>query len=161
MFIFWLNYPIAIFINCAVFQIIINRNCNNSVIVIIFFSLVKAGIDVWFDDRNLQGADNYEKGIPTAIAESRMFIPILSAQCQKDLIDNASRYYKDTEWSTAQTICNTDEQYHVLPVRLPGYDPRSQTNRENLPKCMQVTIFDLEKSSVNELINRIKELLKQ
>lgn len=127
----------------------------------IFLSLVKAGIDVWFDERNLQGADNYEKEIPTAIAESRMFIPILSAQCQKDLIDNASRYYKDTEWSTAQTICNTNEQYHVLPVRLPGYDPRSQTNRENLPKCMQVTIFDLEKSSVNELINRIKELLKQ
>ena len=127
----------------------------------IFLSLVKADIDVWFDERNLQGADNYEKNIPVAIAESRIFIPVLSAQCQKDLLNNASRYYKDTEWSAAQTTCNVNDQYKVLPVRLSGYDSRSQTNRENLPKCMQVTVFDLEKSSINELIARIKELLKQ
>jgi hypothetical protein len=127
----------------------------------IFLSLVKAGIDVWFDERNLQGGDKYEENIPAAIADSRIFIPILSSQTQKDIINSNRRYYSDVEWSTAQTMCNTNSHYKVVPVRLPGYDIRSQANNDGLPPCMRTTIFDLEKCSVNELVTRINELLKQ
>lgn len=127
----------------------------------IFLSLVKAGIDVWFDERNLQGGDKYEEDIPAAIADSRIFIPILSSQAHKDIVNSNRRYYKDVEWSTTQTMCNTNTHYKVVPVRLPGYDTRSQANNDGLPPCMRTTIFDLEKCSVNELVTRINELLKQ
>lgn len=126
----------------------------------IFLSLANAGIDVWFDDRDLQGGDKYEKDIPVAIADSRIFVPVLSSQVQKDIEESSWRYYKDIEWSTAQAMCNTNSEYKVLPVRLPGYDIRSKANSDSLPQCMRSTAFDLEKCSVNELIARINDLLK-
>lgn len=126
----------------------------------LFFRLCELGIDVWFDERNLAGGDNYDAVIPDAIYKCRVFIPVLSAQCQLDMANGNERFYKDTEWATAQTRQNMgDENFKVLPVRTPGYDTRSQANAESLPPCMRVTIFDLEQNSVNALANRIRELI--
>lgn len=126
----------------------------------IFFRLNEQGIDAWFDERSLAEGDNYERSIPDSICRSRLFMPILSRQCQLDMMHGNVRYYKDTEWATAQAMHNTgDKNFKVLPVRLPGYDVRSQSNADNLPECMRVTLFDLELSSLNELANRIREML--
>lgn len=126
----------------------------------IFFYLQENGIDVWFDERNLEGGDIYDRRIPDAIYKSKVFIPILSAQSQHDLLNGNNRFYMDVEWSTAQAAKNMNpEQYKVLPLRIPGYDTRSQTCSDSLPECMRVTVFDIEKSSLGELVNRLKGVL--
>ncbi|MBR6691073.1 MAG: toll/interleukin-1 receptor domain-containing protein [Bacteroidaceae bacterium] len=126
----------------------------------LFFSLRERGISAWFDERNLLGGDSYDRAIPDAICRSRIFLPVLSAQCQADMTNGITRFYKDTEWAAAQTQCNINPNgLKVLPVRLPGYDTRSQVNADMLPPCMRVTLFDLEQKNVNELARRIKELL--
>ena len=126
----------------------------------LFFRLNELGISAWFDERSLLEGDGYENGIPDAICRSRVFMPVLSAQCQADMANDTPRYYKDVEWATAQALCNADfNTLKVLPVRLPGYDTRSQTNADNLPPCMRRTLFDFEHKTVTELANRIREML--
>lgn len=128
----------------------------------IFFRLQECGLNVWFDERNLQPGNNYEKDIPDAIYKSRLFIPVLSAQCAKDMVEGNTRFYMDTEWSMAQTLHNTGNNgIAILPLRLPGYDLRSSELGDKLPPCMRVTAFDAEKSTIDELVTRIKELLNR
>ena len=126
----------------------------------LFFRLNELGISAWFDERNLLPGDNYDKSIPDAICRSRIFLPILTAQCQADMANGTPRFYKEVEWAAAQAQCNVDcGTFKVLPVRLPGYDTRSQTNADNLPPCMRRTLFDFEHKTVTELANRIREML--
>lgn len=126
----------------------------------LFFALSELGIPAWFDERNLAGGDNYDTAIPDAISRSRLFLPVLSAQCQCDMASGAKRFYRDVEWAAAQAKNNLGtDKFKVLPVRLPGYDTRLQANADMLPPCMRVTLFDLEQKSVNELAKRIREML--
>ena len=126
----------------------------------IFFRLQECGLNVWFDERNLQGGNNFDNEIPDAIYKSRVFIPVLSSQCAKDMMEGNWRFYKNVEWATAQTYKNSaDNDFSVLPVRLFGYDMRSSALAEKLPPCMRITCFDVEKRTINELLNKVKELL--
>lgn len=128
----------------------------------LFFRLNELGISAWFDERNLMAGDNYDNAIPAAISRCRIFMPLLSAQCQDDMANGVSRFYKDVEWATAQTLHNVSiNAPKVLPVRLPGYDSRLQANVDNLPPCMRTTLFDLENNTVKELAYRIREMLKK
>lgn len=127
----------------------------------LFFRLQESGLKVWLDNRELKGADDYEKKIPVAISRCRVFMPILSGQTQKDIAENNWRYYKDVEWVTAQQEYNSNpDRIIVLPVRLLGYDTRNFTNKAALPSCMQKTVFDMAISSSDELVTRINELIK-
>lgn len=127
----------------------------------IFFYLQKSGIDVWFDDKNLQSGDKYDMEIRDKIHSCKIFMPILSPQIQKDIIEGNERYYKDVEWNEAQAAMNINSDIATIPVRLVGYDVRSQICKEKLPDYMNVTVFDVEKSSLSELVNLINALLNK
>ena len=127
----------------------------------IFFYLQEQGFDVWFDERNLKCGDNYDNDIADAIYKSKVFIPLLSAQCQRDIENESVRYYKDVEWSVAQAAHNLNSRFNILPIRVPGFNISSPACVTKLPECMAKTYFDVEKSSLNELVNRLRELLNK
>ena len=129
----------------------------------IFYRLTKEGFRVWFDNDKLKGGNNYDEEIREAIGECRIFIPILSAQTQEDLLNNNARYYKDTEWKLAQTHINADEtRISVIPIRVPGYDERNSDNYNNLPPCIQKSsVFNIETSPISTLITIINEKLNK
>ncbi|MBQ3121101.1 MAG: toll/interleukin-1 receptor domain-containing protein [Bacteroidaceae bacterium] len=127
----------------------------------IFYRLTKEGYRVWFDNEKLKGGNNYDREIREAISQCRIFIPVLSSQVQSDLCSGATRYYKDTEWSYAQTHYNTDEtKISILPLKILGYDERSSDNYGKLPQCIQKsTVFNLETSPMSTLIDTINNIL--
>lgn len=125
----------------------------------IFYRLTESGIKVWFDSAKMQGGNYYDREIREAIDRCRIFIPILSRQVQDDLRTDTSRYYKDEEWSMAQTHYNVGD-LRTIPVRLPGYNERDEANYKKLPTCIQShTIFDLEKQRIEILIEIIHSTL--
>ena len=127
----------------------------------IFYRLVNSGFKVWFDAKKLDGGNNYDKEIPLAIANCKIFIPILSSQVQHDLQNDNPRYYKDTEWSIAQTYTNTSD-LTILPLKIWGYDERNAENINKLPPCIKdISVFDLERNQITMLVEKIKSLLNE
>lgn len=127
----------------------------------IFYRLAESGIKVWFDSAKMQGGNDYNAEIYQAIANCRIFIPILSGQVQSDLRNNNSRYYKDTEWREAQARHHVGDM-EIVPIKLPGYDERNIENHSKLPDCIRSrTIFDLERQRIDTLIEIINTSLKR
>ena len=128
-----------------------------ALVKLIYYKLTEIGIPVWFDMRRLQGGDEFNQEISSAISECRIFIPVLSSQVQADFEENNCRFYKDVEWSQVQTLINGGQSISVIPLRIWGYDVRK--NAEHLPDFIKGrTIHDLEYQTINELIFRLKEM---
>ena len=84
------------------------------------------GLNVWFDNTSLQGGDEYENTIHTAIRQAKVFIPILSPSIAEDLCkegEGISTFYS-REWRWAAENLNLV----VLPVAIGGYDLRNPVN---------------------------------
>ncbi|MBE6311478.1 MAG: toll/interleukin-1 receptor domain-containing protein [Bacteroidales bacterium] len=124
----------------------------------IFYRLVNSGFRVWFDAKELNGGNDYDKEIPIAISNCKIFIPILSSQVQHDLQNDNQRFYKDTEWNIAQTHANTSD-LKILPIKIWGYNERSEDNIQKLPQCLKKSVFDLENTPITSLIETIKSIL--
>lgn len=127
----------------------------------IYYRLVECGLPVWFDERNLIGGDDYDARISSAISDCKVFLPILSRQVQKDIMEANSRFYKDTEWTIAQTYANGGKDITIIPLRIWGYDVRDENNISALPECLRCrTVHDLERQTLDELIFQLKDILR-
>lgn len=76
------------------------------------------GIDVWFDDKDLNGGDEYEKKIRQEVAMSKAFVAVLSNHCN----ERGPRFYK-REWAYAENA-KLDHYPHkfVIPVAIDTFD---------------------------------------
>ena len=83
-------------------------------------------LNVWFDNHNLDGGDDYEDIIPQAIREARIFIPILTPSIAQDLEVQGERI--DTFYSREWRWAAENKQIVVLPVAVGGYDFRAPYN---------------------------------
>lgn len=97
--------------------------CSKDVIMAsqLFFILIRHGYNVWFDNTNLKGGDNYNNEINDAIAEARIFIPILTPNVAKDLMQGKTDNYYNYEWKLA---CQTGIKT-ILPLATNGYNLRA------------------------------------
>lgn len=84
----------------------------------LFFMLCKQGYNVWFDNSSLYGGDDYNLEIERAIAEAKVFVPILTPQIAKDLSEMHTDHYYYKEWKMACQLSNKC----ILPLAVNGYD---------------------------------------
>lgn len=122
----------------------------------IYTILKRAGIKVWFDNRELKGGDRYDRRIENAISECRIFIPILSRQTKYDLEHNTERYYKDIEWPAIEDNKNC----RILPVTLSGFDIR--TDRSGIPASfLEETCVSWTKDGERGILEAVNRLMRQ
>ncbi len=80
-------------------------------------------LNVWFDNAELNGGDNYGEIIKEAIRKAKIFIPILSPSISEDMEekgDSISTFYSN-EWRWA----SENSQLTIMPVSIGGYDLKS------------------------------------
>jgi adenylate cyclase len=76
-----------------------------------------AGLDVWFDQRELRGGDAWDASIRRQIKECALFVPLISANTQA----RAEGYFR-REWNLAvsRMLDMADDQAFLLPVVIDG-----------------------------------------
>lgn len=90
-----------------------------SVVRNIFQTIYSNGYKVWFDVREINGGDPYGLDISNAIAESKVFIPIISPKIADGLAANslnATENYFVKEWEWARQ----NESIKVIPLLING-----------------------------------------
>lgn len=121
---------------------------------------------VWLDEKKLEGGAEYDRDIEQAINDCKLFLPILSSQVKSDLENNKERYYKDTEWKVAQSRITEmrnlgEDPMKVIPIVTGGYKA-SEAYHQQTEECIRKsTVFELSKSTIEQLKNRIEILLSE
>ncbi len=86
----------------------------------IFLTLISYGYAVWIDNEEIHTGDSYTKDIQAAIAECRIFMPIISPQIQerleKGLVNEKENYYC-REWGWAR---QRGKEVCIMPVSING-----------------------------------------
>ena len=126
----------------------------------IFFTLCKKGYNVWFDNSSLRGGEDYNDTIKTAIAEAKVFLPVLTPHIADDLKQNSTDHYYNREWLLA---CQLREK-HILPIAVNGYDLRGAYHRDGFEHLIgrSVSGVDLmQDDGFDKLINTLDALLKK
>lgn len=97
--------------------------CSKDVIMAsqVFFMLRRHGFNVWFDNVRLKGGADYNHEIESAIAEAKVFIPLLTPHIAEDMRTGKTDNYYNREWQMAAQLGNKQ----ILPLATNGYDLRS------------------------------------
>mgnify|MGYP002569837009 CR=1 FL=1 len=124
--------------------------------------LKKEGFNVWFDSSKLESGDSYDARISKAIANCKIFIPILSPQVKMDLQNGrADRYYIATEWALARQRARNIEGYNgnirIMPLAISGYDERAEYHRE-FP-FFEKSVVNLMQIPISQFIEEIKKYI--
>jgi TIR domain len=98
-------------------------------------TLRAAGIQIWFNQRELRGGDVWDRHIRDQIQDSRLFIAVISA-------NTAARdegYFR-REWKLA--VDRTQDMAETGPVGMAGCDPSATVNllRSGHPRCSKRTL---------------------
>lgn len=132
----------------------------------LYTRLCEKNQNVWFDIRLIPG-DRYEERITAAINQCNIFMPILSGQTIKDILNppDEERYYMK-EWKMAQQKALKDPKFCVIPIVVPPYESKNNNyhKEENIPDCIYKSsaYFSTENYIVvEELLNYIEEQRKR
>lgn len=117
----------------------------------LFTKIRNAGMNVWLDNVKLSVGDAYDRRIADAISQCRVFIPILSRTVAEDITNGRNRYYRK-EWELA---AGENSDIKIMPVVLPGYDPRGAYHALTGERISAVTVFDWAKEPFDSLKNQI------
>ena len=107
----------------------------------IFFKLRDLGYNVWIDDNNLYGGDNYNQAIEEAISEAKVFIPLLTP-CVADDLGNGdiNEKYYIREWQMANQL----ENKTIIPLAVDGYDLRAQYHTEIFESIIKAPLSGID-----------------
>ena len=87
----------------------------------IFQQLSQSYPNLWFDQENILGGDNYDTEIRYGISHAKVFIPLLTPQIAEDLRNGKTDNYYNEEWRQA---ANRKGQLAVIPLATEGYSLR-------------------------------------
>ena len=140
--------------------------CNEdyAVAVNIFSRLTKEGYNVWLDKEQLHPGHEYDDKISNAIAECKVFMPILSTRVKNDLEEDLHRYYRDVEWKLAQDRYLEDKNldsrsFFIVPVAVGLYDVRGEIHQKT-PECiMRSTAYIVGKEEFWHLKEMLNDFL--
>ena len=137
-----------------------------SIVSSIVDRLKEEGFDVWFDSAKLDSGDSYNIRIDKAIAECKVFVPILSPQVKQDLCDgHKDRYYIKTEWALAKqrahNIGGSAQKMYVMPLAISGYNEKEEYHAQ-FPFSDQTvanlqTVTNLMYTPISRFIEKMKQ----
>ena len=113
------------------------------------------GIEVWFDEADLQGGENWEAQIKKRIHECTLFMPIVSVQTQSRL----EGYFR-REWDLASE--RTHDMAATVPFLVPvAIDETSETNAEVPDEFFRAHWMRLPRAlPTPEFVGQIERLLR-
>lgn len=119
--------------------------------------LTSQGLSVWYDRNNLLGGAKFMDEIEDAIGNSKVFIPILSANIDREAMD-AHVYRK--EWKIAIDLQESmgSHRTFIIPVHLSDFDfynadiPKGLKSHNSIP-IHAAGGFDRVADSINEALN--------
>ena len=77
--------------------------------------------NLWFDQENIRGGDNYDAEISYGIDHARVFIPLLTPQIAEDLRNGKTDNYYNSEWRQA---AGRKGELTIIPLAAEGYSLR-------------------------------------
>ena len=97
--------------------------CNKDKILArqIFLHLCRLYPNLWFDQENVLGGDNYDKEIRYAIGHAKVFVPLLTPQIAEDLINGKIDNYYNNEWRQAAA---RKSEITIIPLAVKGFSLR-------------------------------------
>jgi hypothetical protein len=111
--------------------------------------LIIQGYDVWLDQEEL-GAGVYDDRIQAAIAKARIFLPLISANTERDV--RGAFFRREWKWAIEADTRMAASVGYLLPVVVDGTS-RGQLN-EVPPQFLQQNIFSSEGGVVSSEISR-------
>lgn len=126
----------------------------------LFFILSRQGYRVWFDQANLKGGDNYNREIEDAIAEAKVFVPLLTPHIAEDLSLNRTSNYYNKEWSMATQL----DDKRIIPLAVNGYDLRANYHTEGFETMVKSTLTGInlmQSDGLQHLIDTLNETLNR
>ncbi|MGN0189539.1 MAG: toll/interleukin-1 receptor domain-containing protein [Candidatus Cryptobacteroides sp.] len=131
----------------------------------IFFMLSRRYPNVWFDTARLKVGD-YNAEISSAIANAKIFIPILSPVIASHLENDDADHYYRTEWAMASQRMDSEVSgsggIEILPVAVDGYSlfGKCHTEKfEHIIGCRNHGIDLMSPSGFNDLTEAIDLIL--
>ena len=87
----------------------------------IFQQLSQLYPNMWFDQENILGGDNYDTVIRYGIDHAKVFIPLLTPQIAEDLKNGKTDNYYNEEWRQA---AKRKDELAIIPLAVEGYSLR-------------------------------------
>ena len=86
----------------------------------LYDNLSKRGLRVWYDRNDIKEADNWRQAIIGGIRTSRIFVPVLTANIENEILE--THEYR-TEWKEAASISNKiGGRTFIVPLAEKGFD---------------------------------------
>lgn len=120
----------------------------------LFFILCHKGFNVWFDNVNLQGGDNYNREIESAIAEAQVFIPLLTLSVAKDLKAGRTDNYYNREWRLASQT----KTKRIMPLAINGYDLHAGYHTQTFESIVADTLSGIDLMQTDGMKKLIEDL---
>jgi len=125
----------------------------------LFMKLQPLYPNLWFDEENILGGDNYEIEIPEGIKNAKVFVLFLTPSIADDLANNRMNNFYNKEWKWALEQPNLE----IIPLAAEGFSPRESYYYETFqnfiggPKsCIEL----VEPDGLRKLQKSIDNLLK-
>lgn len=102
-------------------DVFLSYSRNDEVIVKKLYDMLsKRGLRVWYDRNDIKEADNWRQAIIGGIRSSRIFVPILTANIENEIME--AHEYR-TEWKEAASISNKiGGRSFIVPLAETGFD---------------------------------------
>lgn len=121
----------------------------------LFTRLREANFNVWLDYHKLVDMIPFEKRIPKAIKNCKVFLPILTPAIASYLENGPETKYFRKEWN----IAANDSDCFIKPITFGNYDCGASYHRLAPKKMLDESAFDLGKQPFKELVKAIEKVL--
>ncbi len=122
-------------------------------------ALQRAGVDVWFDVRNLQGGDRWESTIKQRIHDCSLFLPVISSHTEARL----EGVFRE-EWNLAlrRTQGMHDSLTFIIPIAINHIDTSKPRVPDQLKALhwIQLNPAAVDPAFVQTIVQRVREWRK-
>lgn len=112
-----------------------------------------AGVEVWFDQRQLAGGDDWDASIREQIRTCFLFVPVISANTQKRL---EGYFRREWQWAADRTQAMARGRTFLLPVYLGRRVDRNAEVPEEFRKVQWTCLADGQPTA--EFLERLRKL---
>ncbi len=140
-------------------QVFISYSRSDSVVAEKLYNFLTAnGLNVWYDRNNLLGGSKFMDEIETAIENSKVFIPIITRNIDREAMD--FHVYR-SEWKKALELqANVGDRNFIIPIHEKGFNfydaqiPKEMKSHNSI-EFDDSYQFDNVLLSINEALNRL------